>query len=241
MPEGSAPVRDNSKLYIPGAILLGAVIIGVALIIGLSHGAGGNSTAGSGAGLPSAAVNIKDVKLAGEPYVGNPNAPVTMASWEDYQCPFCKQFETATLPSLMTKYVNTGKLRIVFKDFEFLGSDSTADGQYARAVWDLYPDKFFAWRMAIFKQQPQENSLSAADNKAHLEKITAEIPGLDVRKIETQIAANKAKYDAAMDADKQEGENFGINGTPGFIVGTTFIGGAEPLATFTSAIDAQLK
>ncbi len=84
---------------------------------------------------PSVKVNIKDVDIKNEPYIGNANAPVVMAYWMDYQCPFCRRFEQETLPTLIEKYVNTGKLKIVFKDFQFLGEDSQAAGLFANAVW----------------------------------------------------------------------------------------------------------
>ncbi len=249
MPETSSSPKHNA-LMIPGAIIMGAVIIGVSLIIGLSHGGSGSATQNGAAVAPQQTVNIKDVKTAGEPYIGNANASVTLAFWSDYQCPYCRAFEVGgvpqittpvALPDIVTTYVNTGKVRIVFKDFEFLGADSVDDGEYARAIWDLYPQHYFAWRTAMYQQQPQENSLSEADNKTHVEKVTVSIPGISLATVEAQIAKKKNAYDAAMQADMQEGESFGIQGTPGFITGTTLIPGDDAFATFAAAIDPQLK
>ena len=231
--------QDYSKLYTPLAIIIAGLAVASGLYFGLAHSSGGGA-ANPGA-QPQADVNIKDVKISGAPFIGNQNAPVVMAVWEDYQCPFCKQFETAVLPSLVKKYVDTGKLKIVFKDFQFLGPDSTMDGEWARAVWDLYPAQFAAWRVAIFAQQPQVNSLSESQNAAHLAKVTATVSGINVAKIKAQVVAKKEAYNAAMSADMTEGQGFGVNGTPGFIVGKTLISGAQPLASFTAAIDALLK
>lgn len=241
--------RDYSKLYTPVAILIGAVIIGVFAMIGLMH-SGSSTAAAAGTAAPTQAVNIKDVKTDGEPYIGQANAPVTLAFWSDYQCPFCKAVEVggvqgittpAAIPDVIKEYVDTGKVKIVFKDFQFLGQDSIDDGEYARAIWALYPSQFYAWRTAMYTQQPEENSLSEADNKAHVEKVTQSIAGIDLSKVEANIAANKTAYDTAMNADMQEGENFGITGTPGFITGTTEIDGAQSLSAFQAAIDPQLK
>src|SRR3569832_1062872 len=97
-------MKDYSTLYIPGAIIIGAIIIGVFAMIGLSH-----SSAGAQGGTQQAAnVNIKDVKTDGDPFIGKANAPVTLAYWSDYQCPFCKQFELTTLPDIIKQYVDTG-------------------------------------------------------------------------------------------------------------------------------------
>ncbi|MBI2023890.1 thioredoxin domain-containing protein [Candidatus Giovannonibacteria bacterium] len=78
----------------------------------------------------SAAI-IVDVDIKNEPFIGDPNAPVTIAYWSDFQCPFCQRFEQNTLPTLVDQYVKTGKVKIVFKDFQFLGPDSQ-DAFYRR-------------------------------------------------------------------------------------------------------------
>jgi protein-disulfide isomerase len=242
-----AAKRDYSNLYTPAAIVLAGILVAVGLYFGLA----GKSAGGTGAGTqPSVAVNISDVKVAGEPYIGQANAPVVMAFWSDYQCPYCRAFEVGGIPQITTpaafpdivkNYVDTGKLKVVFKDFQFLGQNSIDDGEYARAIWALYPQHYFVWREAMYNQQPQEGSLDEAANKAHIEKVTSSISGIDLTAVEANIEKNKSAYDAAMQADMQEGENFGLTGTPGFIVGTTFIGGAEPLSAFTAAIDPLLK
>ena len=58
--------------------------------------------------------DIRNVKIDGEPYIGKVDAPVTMAYYRDFQCPFCRQFDTTTLRSIIDKYVTPGTLKIVF-------------------------------------------------------------------------------------------------------------------------------
>lgn len=242
--------RDRSALYMPIAIVVAGILIAGGLFLGLSHNGAGTAAATGTQAAATPSVNIANVKTAGEPYIGNANAPVVMAFWSDYQCPYCKAFEVggvpqittpAAFPDLVTNYVDTGKLKVVFKDFQFLGQDSIDDGEYARAIWALYPKQFFTWREAMYTEQPEENSLSEAANKAHVEKVTQSVAGINLAAVEANIAANKSTYDAAMAADEAEGEADGIQGTPGFIIGTTLISGAEPLSSFTAAIDAQLN
>lgn len=238
--------RDWSPLYVPGSIIIAGILIGGGLFLGLSHS---STTTAANAAAPQVSVDIKDVKTDGDPFIGNADAPVVIAFWADYQCPYCKAVEVgdsristpAALPDIVKQYVQTGKVKIVFKDFEFLGDDSIADGEYARAIWHLYPDKFYAWRTAMFTEQPQENSLSAEENKAHVEKVTASISGIDVSAVEADIAKNKAAYDAAMTADMQEGQSFSITGTPAFIIGKTLIPGAQAFSGFQTIIDPLLK
>jgi protein-disulfide isomerase len=235
--------HDYSKLYIPAAIVVGFLILGVFVMVGLSK-MGGTS----GAQQPTVKVNVKDVKTDSNPYIGDKNAPVTMVYWSDYQCPFCKAVEVGgvpqipidpAIPSLISDYVNTGKLKIVFKDYPFLGEDSLTAAEYEHAIWKLFPDKFYAWREAMFHAQDDEGDQGFGDADS-IDALIKTIPGIDLAAVKADVAANKAEYDAEANADKAEGASFGVQGTPGFITGTTLIPGAVDLATFKAAIDPQL-
>ncbi|MEY4747188.1 MAG: hypothetical protein RLZZ416_237 [Candidatus Parcubacteria bacterium] len=235
-------VRDWTPLYVPAAIVIAGILIGGGLFLGLSR------TGGSGAPVAKA-VNIKDVNIDGNPYVGKQDAPVVLAFWADYQCPFCRAVEIGhpqiqtppAVPDLIKQYVDTGKLKIVFKDYPFLGEDSITDGEYARAVWDLYKSQYFAFRSALYEAQDEEGDQGFGDAASVDKLIKNKFPQFDLGKIKEAVATNKAKYDSAMTADRDEGTKFGIQGTPGFITGKTLIDGAQPLSAFVSAIDAQLK
>ena len=222
--------NDINKFLIPGAVVLAGLFIAAAVFLN-GHG----TTPGSGTG-----VNAANVKTAGVPYIGQANAPVTLVEWSDYQCPFCKSFEQTTLPQIIQNYVNSGKVKVVFKDFPFLGNDSVTAAEYGRAVWKLYPEQYFAWRTAMFTAQDQEGD-QGFGNAASIDTLDASVSGLDAAKIKADVAANKASYDAAANADKAEAGTFGISATPSFIVGTQLIAGAYPYANFDAAIQAALK
>lgn len=234
--------ETSNKYFLPLAVIIAGLFIGGAVIWSNTHPASPTGSAQTGSGTPSAvSVNIKDVQTANDPFIGQPNAPVTVAFWSDFQCPFCKQFEVTTLPQIIQDYVNTGKVKVVFMDFPFLGPNSMVDAEYARAVWALYPGQYFAWRTAFYNQQPQENSLDAAANLAWVTSITKSIAGIDEVKVTAAVTANKAAYDVAINADKAEGSKFGVNATPSFIIGTQLIAGAYPYGTFQTAISALVK
>lgn len=220
----------------PIAVVVGALILALAYVYG-SHSAGTNPPAGT---QPVAAVDIKDVKTDNDPYVGDPNAPVTVAIWFDYQCPFCKQLDTTALPQLYTNYVQTGKVRVVFKDFQFLGDDSMAGAEFARAVWELYPDKFYAWYEGMFNAQDEEGDQGFGDQASIVAMTKAKVPGIDTDKVVALVAQKKSTYDAAIAADRDEGSSFGINGTPAIIIGTQLLSGAQPYSTLAPLIDAEL-
>lgn len=239
MPE--AQTKDYSNLYIPAAIVIAGIIIGAFVMIGLSR-------PGSGTGATAQVkVNVKDVKTDGEPYIGSKDAPVTIAYWFDYQCPFCKAVDVGgipqiplepAIPGVVKEYVDTGKVRIVFKDYAFLGPDSVTAALYSHSIWKLYPEKFYEWHVAMFTAQDEENG--GFGDEASIVTLTRTVSGIDADAVKADVAAHKAEYQSAIDADKTEGTSMGVQGTPGFITGKTLIPGAVDFATLKQAIDEQL-
>jgi protein-disulfide isomerase len=234
---------NTSSALTPIAIIIaGALIAG-----GLYFGLGGTSTTNTGGQQP-VAVNADDVATDGLPFIGQADAPLTIAFWSDFQCPFCKAVETggipqiptpAALPDVIKQYVDTGKVRIVFKDFAFLGNDSMTAAEYGRAVWKLYPTQYFAWRTAMYDAQDEEGDQGFGDEPS-IVTLTKTIAGIDASAVQADVAAHKADYDKAIAADITEGQSMGVQGTPAFIIGTQFIDGAQAFDAFKAAIDAQL-
>lgn len=207
------------------AVLVGALIIGGAF----AFGQGGDRQPTPDEPV---AVDIKDVDLEASPFVGSRNAPVSIAVWFDYQCGFCKQFETTTIKELIATYGD--QVRIVYKDFQFLGPASNDAALYSRAVWEAHPDRWHDWFAGMF-----ENAGESTLNVASMDALASRL-GLDVERITALRADKAAEYQAAIDADRQEGQSFGINGTPGTIIGTSLIAGAQPFANVKPLIDAEL-
>ncbi len=228
---------ENSK-FLPVAVVVAGLLIAGAVVWNGSHPAAAPAgTAGTGA-APSA--DIKNIKMDGDPFIGKADAPVTIAFWSDFQCPFCKSFELTTLPQIVKDYVDTGKVKLVMMDFAFLGNDSIAGGEYNRAIWKLYPEKYFAWRTAMYNAQDQEGD-QGFGNAASIDKLNATIPGIDAAKVAADVKANKTAYDAAMESDKAEAVKAGVNATPSFVIGTQVIAGAYPYPNFKAVIDPLLK
>ncbi len=246
MPEHNTPsasAQDYSKLYIPGAIIIAGALMAGALYFALA-----GTRAPAGGGPVAANVNIKDVKITDDdPYIGEKNAPVIIAYWSDYQCPYCKAVEVGgipqipiepAIPKIISEYVNTGKVKIVFKDYPFLSEDSDTAALYGRAVWKLYQSKYYEWREAMYKAQDEEHG--GFGNEASILELSGKIAGIDKNALKADVAANKDTYTERITADRAEGASFGINGTPGFITGETLIPGASEFPQFKAAIDAQL-
>lgn len=240
---------DKGNPYmLPVAILVAGILIAGAVIYSVGKSSLQTASVGNTAptqpsqpSQPSGpAVNIDSVDIAGEPFIGDPNAPVMLAYWLDFQCPFCKRFEQQTLPTLIDRYIELGELKVVFKDFQFLGSDSQDAGLVSKAVWELYPDAYFEWHEAMYNTQDGENS-GFGDLASILQLIRDEVPRIDADKIAAQVEQKRLEYQQEQDADKAEGSQFGISGTPGFVIGQQRIQGAQPTSVFTQIIDTELN
>ncbi len=226
----------------PIALIIGAIIIGGAFYFGGKYQPAQNTQNATSTPNGAAAVDIKNVKTDGEPYVGNPNAPVTMAVFFDYQCPYCKQFDQNVTAQLYSNYVQQGKLKIVFKDFDFIGPDSLVASEYARAVWELYPQQWYTWYTAMFNAQDEENK--GFGDEASVQKLTAGISGIGAAgeaKVAALVKQKKDTYDNIVKADFEEGQTFGIQGTPSVIVGTQLLQGGQTYQNVAGLIDTQLK
>lgn len=235
--------RDWTPFYVPAAIVIAGIVIAGAVFMT----SGSRGTALGPDGTPTANVNIKDVDISDTPYIGEENAPVVMAFWTDYQCPFCKAVEVGhpqiptapALPVLIEKFVKTGKLKIVFMDFSFLGPDSDTAALYGRSVWSLYPTQYFEWRTAMYEAQDEEHG-GFGDAASIDALIKKNFPSMDTAAIKADITANKSAYEAAIAANRAEGAKFGVNGTPGAIIGKTLISGAQAPDVFVAAVEAEL-
>lgn len=228
------------KYLTPIAVVLGCIIIAVAV----AFGQGGTSKTNGDQPL---AADIKDVDTDSGPFIGEKGAPVVMAVWFDYQCPFCKQFELTTMAEINENYVKTGKVKVVFKDFQFLDEysknperveDSITAAVFGRAVWDAHPDRYHDWFKAMAENQDEEFG-GFGDFKS-IEALTRTIPGIDGDRVLKLVTDKRAEYEAAIAADRAEGQALGINGTPSMIIGTTLLSGAETYAKISGLLDAEL-
>ena len=231
--------QQSFTLSTPVAIIIAGVIIAGAVYLAGTAQPNTQAVPNQPQVTPQAA-DISKVKTAGEPFIGKANAPVTIAYWYDYQCPFCQRHEAETMPQIVKDYVDTGKIKIVFKDFQFLSEDSQRLGKVSRAVWDTTPNKFYQWHKAVYDNQGTENTGWATDAK--ILSITTGVLGVaDAQKV-TQLAVKNADaYQKEMDADKAEGGAMGVTGTPGTIIGKQLVSGAQPYAVFKQVIDLALQ
>jgi protein-disulfide isomerase len=176
---------------------------------------------------------ISDIPTEGSPAKGDEDAPVVMIEYSDYQCPYCARYVQETLTQIDETYIQTGKVRYVFKDFPLGFHDQAIiAAQAARCAGEQ--DDYWGMHDLLFANQSEwANSGAAQVFSSYAEQLE-----LDVSAFDTCVASGS--YEADINADLQEGMSVGVSGTPSFIVGGQFISGAQPYEAFEQAIEAAL-
>ena len=171
---------------------------------------------------------------AGDPLAkGAVDAPVVIVEYSDFQCPFCGRFARETAPVLEREYVDKGLVRIEWRDFPYLGPESTLAADAGRAA--AAQDRFWEFHDAMYADQPPPNSGTITEE--HLVDVAREA-GLDVKAFERDLAA-KTGADGVR-ADFAEGQSIGVTGTPAFLVNGRPVMGAQPVEVFRQLIDQGL-
>ena len=194
-------------------------------------GGSNSSSSGSAGKLPDTA-DVQQL-LAGIPQNGNvlgkPTAPVTVIQYVDLQCPFCRQFETEAMPTILSDYVRKGKAKIESRIIAFIGPDSQTGREAALAA--AKQNKLFNFTQLMYDNQGTENTGWLNDDV--IKSAAASIPGLDANKLQSDrgSASVKSQLDA-FDAQAKDGH---VNSTPTIYV--VHKGGKPQLVRLTSPGD----
>lgn len=168
--------------------------------------------------------------------MGDEDAPVVLIEYSDFRCPFCGAFARDTMPELKEKYVDTGKLRVEWRDFPLFGDESMDGAMAARAAGEQ--DKFWEYHDAMYDDAPDRGHLKITDDK--IMDWAEEVGIEDMEKFEKDM--DNSDLRAAIESDGQEAATeAGATGTPAFVIGDQRLAGAQPLETFTELIDNELE
>jgi len=177
----------------------------------------------------------------GSPIIGNPDAPVTLIEFGDFQCGFCARFAKVTEPIINATYIQTGKASMVFKHFVTHGDDSITAAIASQCANEQ--GQFWKFYKTLYENQGPENSGWA--NTENMKKFASQIPGLDKQEFDSCI--DNQKYKSVVDNDIILGISLGMKGTPSFIIvkndgskPETLLG-AQPFPSFQSIIDKKSR
>jgi len=170
------------------------------------------------AATPAASPAAEEENTTGA-VLGDPNAPVTMVVYADFQCPFCGNFARDIQPQIIEDFVRPGKVKLEFREFPLLGgSDLTDDenesAQSAEAVLCAAEQgKYLDYHDTLYNNQSGENRGAFSDSR--LSDYAKDL-GLDTARFNECL--DSGRYESTIAAMKAEGEQLGITGTPMFII-----------------------
>lgn len=170
--------------------------------------------------------------------LGEEDSPVTLIEFVDYQCPFCKRFFDQTLSQIKTEYIDTGKVKLVMRDFPL---SFHQNAQKTSEATECAGDEGKFWEMHDTLFQKQDEWASASNVNDLLKKYAADL-GLSSS---FDSCLDDGTYAQEVQKDFADGSSAGINGTPGFwVIGKDGkgqqISGAVPFQNFKTVIDSLL-
>ncbi len=200
-------------------IVVSVVVVAIVAILIATGG-------GSKKGLPktahekNATVNEVSSLIAGIPQSGNvlgsPTAPVTLQYFGDLECPICQKFTLGSLPTVIPKWVRTGKLRIEYRSLETATREPEVfKAQQVAAYAAGKQNKAWNFIETFYHEQGEEDSGYVTEK--YLQGIASQVPGLNL----TQWTSNRSDPELAKEVttDAEAAANAGFNGTPSFLIG----------------------
>lgn len=257
-------IRINLFISTPHAILIGSVVISLAILINGGAIRFKDSTTRSAnttqaaqqlpsqpnqqapqAAAPENTGPIK-VSLDDDPVLGDKNAPITLIDFSDYECPFCKRHFDQTFAQIKKDYIDSGKVKYVYRDLPLPFHDpmATKEAIAANCAREQGNDTaYFKYHHEIFKRTKSNGNGLAVD---------------DLYTIASDLALNSGNFKSCLDSEKYKDEvqkdladasKYGATGTPTFFIGKstgseiegTMLVGAQPYGAFKTIIDQQLN
>jgi len=184
---------------------------------------------------------MKKIDLKGRPVRGNPNAKVTIVSYDDFECPFCSQVHRTLFPELLKEYGD--RVAFIYKDFPLseihpwavhAAVDANCLGALnTDAYWD-FADYIHSNQQLVSQEKGRDAQLAALDKMTLSQGDKFK---LDSAKLQACV---KDQKEDAVKTSVKEGESLGVSGTPTLFVNGQMLDGARPIADFRALFDSAL-
>lgn len=225
--------NKTNNYILPASIIVAAILISGSIIYLV-----GSSKNGATGGNNQPAKNETLTKETSEDVIiGDSKAPVTIIEYGDYQCTYCIKFFETTEPLIRENYIKTGKVKMVFRGFQFLGAESTLAGQAADCAKEQ--GGFWAYHDAIYQAEAKDGQENNGNMTKDFFVGLAKDAGLDVAKFTS--CYDSSKYAEAVTKGTQDAAALGVNSTPTFFVNGQIVNGALPFSQFQPIIESALK
>jgi protein-disulfide isomerase len=186
--------------------------------------------------------SLFQVSLDDDPVKGDPDAPITIIEFSDFQCPFCSRWYDQTLSQLEENYIDTGKAKLVYRDLPLDSIHPNAKTTHIAAECADEQDQFWDYHDMLFENQSQWNRLSSDDLSTKLIEFA---DTLELNTVSFESCLSSQEIADEVNADILDARELGATGTPTFFIGNEKDGfvklvGAQPYASFENMIDSQL-
>lgn len=216
-----------------GLLMIGAIgtSFGIGYLLGTSQVPEGSVDLGNGVVVENIEIDAED------PFLGDEDAPVTVVEFSDYECPYCARHYSQSFDKLVEEYVETGQVKLVFKDLplESIHPNATKAAVIAECAYDQGGNEaYFAVHNRIF------DNMVAQTGGLSEENVFSWIADTDLNIEELRACADENRTIDRVSKDAQQAMSLGVQGTPGIFVNGKFFNGAYPYQDIKNAIDAEL-
>ena len=173
-----------------------------------------------------------------DPMLGSADAKVLIIEFGDYQCPSCRMFWHDVEPRLKKEYIDTGKAKLVFRDFPIVQIHPEALLASMAVDCAGEQNKYWEYHDKVFREQYNKGDDLVRFKAADLKKWAKDTK-LDQAKFDQCL--DSEKYKSEVLKDKADGDAVSVQGTPTFFINGRVIGGAQPYPAFKTLIDDLLK
>ena len=246
---GSFKLFDNQTKLIASSIIIGSLLISASIFYNAAliiHSLPKSAVLGA---QTKANPEVQDAPSvvtvsarSDEAVLGNQNAKVTVVEFADFQCPYCKKFFQETFPQIKQKYIDTGKIKYVYRHFPLSQIHAQAEIAAVAAECSNQQNEFWQYHDLLFQSGQSDGSgLAVEDLKKYADTLGLNqgILGFGKNKFNTCVDSKSTL--ATVQGDFSEGVKAGVSGTPTFFVNGKKLVGALPFNQFEAAIEEALK
>ncbi len=245
--QAAKSAQRKRLIQLGGAV--GVVVVIIAIILIATSGSGSKNAVAPKSSAATQATAEVTALLQGIPQsasvLGNPKAPVTLQYFGDLECPVCREFTLGALPTLISKYVRAGKLKIEYRSLETATREpETFRTQQIAALAAGKQNLMWHYVELFYHEQGEEGSGYVTES--YLQGLASQVPGLNTAN--WSAARSDPAYATQVTTDAQAASNAGFTGTPSFLIGKTgrstqkleYTSLTDP-SSFEAAIQKQLK
>ena|SRR3989344_1832915 len=225
----------------PVSILFGALLIAAAIYFSLGPSplsiiSGRNAAIRPNPPSPAVEGTTK-VSADDDEFLGSEQAPVLMIEFGDFQCPFCRDFWRETLPRLKSEYIDTGRVKFVYRDYPLSFHPAA---QKAAEAAECARDQGLFWEMhdKLFAEQDRRGEGTVQFGEAEIKQWAREA---GIHATSFSACLDSGKYADEVKNDFKDGTAAGVTATPSFFINGRLIRGALDYEVFAAVIEEALN